>query len=111
MGGHKTISHTSSPEQVAPPIIHDLIVAGVLTPDVTGYYDIHGYHDGQLLYKHITRTSYILYDLASGRYHISGSPYSVASPAWRAYQAGPIVEGPYGPYIGSSGIAIVNAVV
>lgn len=94
-----------------PAVEADLVVAGTLSPDATGYYDIGGTHNGQNYYVRQGDGAYLIY-LASGIgiWRIGPALDDWVSPGWYLdHYTGTEPLGPYeGNIGGSTGTATVS---
>ncbi len=102
-----------APPAPSPPVTHDLIVTGTITPDATGFYDEAGIYNGQPYYER-TDTAFAIWYWStpfppSQYWFISAAPGDRTGPYWGLY-VGP-GDPPYGFYFpnnGATGGARVN---
>lgn len=72
--GHGKGKSCSSPEAASspPPVVHDLVVTGCIIPNINGYYDYVGIHNGKPYYAR--------YESVTGLLWNQGAQWALTSP-------------------------------
>ena len=103
MGGHKTISGSTSPLSRRTADYYK--VTGILNPDDTGNYYFDSVHDGKSQYRIPATNCYLWWASSSSRYYIGTSAMGFYFPHFENISEN--ILGNYTPVLPSTGIALV----